>query len=321
MLGAGAVGTAVGGRLALGGAEVVLVGRPWLRERLADGLRLSRWGEPEVRVPAARLRVETDREALAEVDLVLVTTKSRDTRAAAEGLPGVTPVVSLQNGVRNVDLLRAALPGRAVWPGMVPFNVVWTADGRVHQGTSGPIVVAPEARALVDAIRAGGGDALAHPDVRAVQWGKLLLNLNNAVNALSGLPLRAQLSDRRWRSVLADVIDEGRAVVRAAGVRARGVGLLRPGLAPTVLRLPDVLFFRVAGAMVRIDPQARSSMADDLDRGRPTEVDELNGEITRLGPAPLNARLVALVRQAEAGGPRGLGPEQVRGGGVGRARA
>jgi 2-dehydropantoate 2-reductase len=237
---------------------------------------------------------------------VIVTTKSRDTAAAALSIPAGVPVVaSLQNGVRNGAAIRAALPGRTVWPGMVPFNVVWTDDGRLHQGTSGPVVLPPEAEAVVAALRAGGCDARTHVDVAAVQWGKLLLNLNNAVNALAGVPLREQLSDRGWRLLLADVIDEGRRVLRAAGVRAQGVGLLRPGLAPTALRLPDLLFFRVAGAMIRIDPEARSSTQDDLARGRPTEVDELNGEIARLGEAPLNAGLVRLVRAAEGhGSPR-----------------
>lgn len=309
ILGAGAIGCTVGGRLALGGADVVLVGRDRVGDLVKAGLRLSRWGEEPVAVPPERVTFTTDPGALAGCDVVLVATKSSGTEAAARTLHEVlgsrVPVGSLQNGVRNPAILARELPGRPIWPGMVPFNVVWTDDGRLHQGTSGPVVLPVDAAAVVAAIRAGGGDAVTHVDVPAVQWGKLLLNLNNAVNALSGLPLREMLSDRGYRRILADVIDEGQATLRAASIRVRGVGRIRPGLAPFALRLPDLVFFRAASAMIRIDPEARSSMADDLARGRATEVDELNGEIVAVGErigrsTPLNAGLVRLVHTRES---------------------
>lgn len=309
ILGAGAIGCTVGGQLAIGGTDVVLVGRSGVGERIAAGLRLSRWEREPVRVPPERVTFGTGPELLRGCDVVLVATKSSGTGEAGRSLRGVlgpgVPVGSLQNGVRNAGILACELPGHPIWPGMVPYNVVWTDDGRLHQGTSGPLVLPLAAEALVARVRQGGGEAVTHPDVPSVQWGKLLLNLNNAVNALSGLPLREMLSDRGYRRILADVIDEGRTVLRTASIRPRGVGRLRPGLAPTALRLPDWLFFRAASAMIRIDPEARSSMADDLLRGRLTEVDELNGEIVRVAAqqgatAPLNAGLVRLVHARES---------------------
>ncbi|RUX83642.1 2-dehydropantoate 2-reductase, partial [Mesorhizobium sp. M2A.F.Ca.ET.040.01.1.1] len=93
---------------------------------------------------------------------------------------------------------------------------------------------------------------------------------------------------------------------------------LPPALLPKVLRLPDWLFGLLARRMLAIGPQARSSMWDDLKRGRPTEIDELQGAVIRLArqagiPAPMNERVAALVRQAEAEkrGPPGLGPDAV----------
>lgn len=309
ILGAGAVGCTLGARLAHGGAQVVLVGRPSMAARVEQGITLSRWGDPVISVPRDRFRFETEVAALRGCDTVLLCVKSRDTPEAARQLaaeiqPG-TVVASLQNGTDNPRVLGEALPGCRIWPGMVPFNIVYDDEGRFHQGTSGPVVLPRGAEALVAGLRAGGAEARTHRDVPGVLWGKLLLNLNNAVNALSGLPLRQQLSDRRYRLQLANVMQEGRRVLRAAGVRARGVGRIRPGLAPLALRLPDRVFFRVAATMIAIDPQARSSMADDLDRGRPTEVDALNGTIVHLAqragvPAPLNATLVRLIHQAEA---------------------
>ena len=187
------------------------------------------------------------------------------------------------------------------------FNVVWdTAEGggaRFRQLTSGPVAVERDGvPGLVSALRDAGLDVVEAPDMEAVQWAKLVLNLNNAVNALSGLPLAAQLSQRRHRKVLAAAMNEAWACLDAAGIRPAAIGRMRPRLAPRILPLPDWLFRLLAAPMIRIDPAARSSMADDLERGRPTEVQDINGEIVALGrkmgiPTPVNERLVAAVEQ------------------------
>lgn len=318
IVGAGAIGCTLGARLARGGAQVLLVGRPWLVERVSAGLVLSRWGEPPVAFPEG-ISASDQISAIADCDVVFVSTKSKDTRAVAREiaavLPAGKPVGSLQNGVRNAGILANELPGHTIWPAMVPFNVVWLDEGRrLHQGTSGPVVLPRDAADVVAVLVEGGAQAVTHADVEAVQWGKLLLNLNNAINALSGLPLREMLSDRGYRKILASVIREGRDTLRAAGIRAVGVGRMRPGLAPFVLDLPDWLFFRAASAMIHIDPLARSSMADDLARGRTTEVDDLNGEIVSRAAssgriAPLNAALVRLICDAQRDGVRPLPPD------------
>jgi 2-dehydropantoate 2-reductase len=137
-----------------------------------------------------------------------------------------------------------------------------------------------------------------------VQWGKLLLNLNNAVNAISGLPLKLQLSQRAYRRPAALLIHEALDVLNAAGIRPAKVGRVTPKLIPPLLRLPDFLFARAAGAMLRIDPHARTSMSTDLQRGHLTEVDYLNGEVVRLAKtlgrcAPFNQRICELIHLAE----------------------
>ena len=140
-----------------------------------------------------------------------------------------------------------------------------------------------------------------HADLAPLQWGKLLLNLNNAVNALSGLPLREQLMQRDYRVCMAALIAEALAAMRAAGVTPQRLAPLPPDWLPAVLRLPTPIFRVLAARMLRIDAQARSSMADDLAAGRSTEVDALNGEVLRLArahgvPAPVNQRTIELVR-------------------------
>lgn len=155
-------------------------------------------------------------------------------------------------------------------------------------------------------------------DVQEVLWGKLLLNLNNALNALSGLPLAEELSDRRWRALLAMQMDEALNVMDRAGIKPAKLAGVPPGFLPTILRLPDWLFRRIAGRMLAIDPHARSSTWDDLQKGRSTEIAEFQGEIAELAlkhaiPAPLTDRIIELISEAERAG-RGspaLTPDEV----------
>jgi 2-dehydropantoate 2-reductase len=185
---------------------------------------------------------------------------------------------------------------------MVPYNVAEIGPGRYHRGTTGTLAAQddPTLRALAADFARAGLPRQLHDDLRAVQWGKLLLNLNNPVNALSGLPLRAQLMDRGYRLCLAALQTEALGLLKHAGIAPAQVGALPAHRIPMLLRLPTPLFKLIAARMLRIDPKARSSMADDLAAGRTTEIDALCGEVVRLAEsmgrtAPRNARMVAAV--------------------------
>jgi 2-dehydropantoate 2-reductase len=252
--------------------------------------------------------------------VALLCVKSGATAAAAADLAAVLPpgsvVLSLQNGVSNAVVAQAAAPALVVLPGMVAFNVAELGPGRFHRGTAGALAAQdhPVLAGLRPLFEAAGLGLTLHADLRPVQWAKLLLNLNNPVNALSGLPLRAQLMDRDHRIVLAALQSEALHALAAAGVRPARMTPLPPSRVPAVLRLPTPLFRLVAARMLRIDAKARSSMADDVALGRPTEIDALCGEVVRLAqgsgqPAPLNARMVQLVRDRDATSPPMSGRE------------
>jgi 2-dehydropantoate 2-reductase len=305
-MGAGAIGCYLGGRLAAAGADVVLVGRAALAGEIAQhGLSLTDYRGAELRIAPERLTVATDAAALAGCDFILVTVKGGDTESAGALLaPFKATIISFQNGLHNAHRLRAALPGRSVLAGMVPFNVLREREARFHQGTNGRLAVERGASALVTALRAAGLPADEHDDMLPVQWGKLLVNLNNSVNALSGIPIQQMLAQRDYRRVMAACVREALSLLGAAGIRPVLEVKLPPRLVPSVLELPNWIFLRLARAMMHVDPQARSSMWDDLERGRKTEIDALNGEVVRLAErlgraAPVNARIVELVRAAE----------------------
>jgi 2-dehydropantoate 2-reductase len=151
-----------------------------------------------------------------------------------------------------------------------------------------------------------------------VQWGKLLVNLNNALNALSGLPLRRQLAQRAWRNLFADQMAEGLAAIRAERIRPVSPTPIPASWTPSLLRLPDAIFEVLLGRTMKIDPEARSSMSEDLQRGRRTEIDYLQGVVVEIAgrhglDVPLSRRIVALIKSAEATGKGspGLTPEQI----------
>jgi 2-dehydropantoate 2-reductase len=211
------------------------------------------------------------------------------------------------------------LPGRRVLGGMVPFNVIAAGEGRFHRATSGDIVIERDSAATAERLSVPGLKLRPTADIAGAQWGKLLVNLNNALNALSGLTLREQLAQRSWRRLLADQMTESLAALKAEGIRPVSPTPIPLRFTPHLLRLPDPIFNRLLGRTMKIDPKARSSMWEDLQRGRRTEIDYLQGVITGIAdrhglPAPLSRHVVELIRRAEAEGKGapGLRPDQIR---------
>lgn len=291
-MGAGAVGCWVGGQLQAAGVPVDFVGRPSVLEELRlAGLTLTDLDGRRTHLAPSSLRLHAEVPEAGMPALVLLCVKSGATAEAAAllglRLPAGTPVLSLQNGIGNPAIAAAAAPTLAVIPGMVGFNVVRASPGHWHRGTWGELAAArhPSLAGWQPAFAAAGLPLALHDDLRPVQWGKLLLNLNNPVNALSGLPLKRQLLDRDLRVVMAALIEEALAVLAAHGIRPAQLTTLPPHRMPTGLRLPTWLFRIAARASLRMDDKARTSMAEDVARGRPTEIDALCGEVVRLARA------------------------------------
>jgi 2-dehydropantoate 2-reductase len=310
--GAGSIGCFVGGMLAAGGARVALLARPRvIGEIEGHGLKLTSFEGGERHIAASQLTLSENPEILSRVGAVLVTVKSADTPEIADVIAQHAPhdavVISMQNGVGNASVLRERLPGRRVLAGMVPFNVVAPGEGRFHRATSGDIIIEQDDADTAKQLSVPGLTMRPSADIAGVQWGKLIVNLNNALNALSGLPLREQLAQRAWRELFADQIAEALAAIKAEGIRPVSSTPIPLNWLPHLLRLPDALFAMLLGRTMKIDPEARSSMWEDLQRGRRTEIDYLQGVITAIAdrrrlPVPLSRRIVALINSAEAAG-------------------
>ena len=312
VMGAGAIGLYIGGMLAEGGGKVAFATRGRTREAVSRGLALSRYDGFRAELKPQCYEIGGV-EALSDCDIVLFCTKSGDTEAAAEELAAHInancTVICLQNGVGNIETLRRVLPRHEIVAGTVPFNVVRLSANAVHCSMEGAVLVGPSraSERLVSLARVSRLKLEMRNDMEAMLWGKLLLNLNNGLNVVSGLPLRRQFADPGYRRVLAMAMDELLMALDAAGIPISGATRTNPRLIPRVLRLPTWLFRLVARQQLRMDETARSSSWDDLQEGRTPETRFLNGAVCDLAEAhgrsaPVNALICRLVDEAFAAG-------------------
>lgn len=316
VLGAGSIGCFVGGAWQAAGLPVTFIGRPSLSQDIGrHGLTLTDYSGWEIRLPPEEVDYRCDPGPLEEADIILVAVKSGDTAAAAaqiagHGSVGAT-VISFQNGISNMDVLQQVLQGRfEVARGMVRYNVVYLGDGHFHKAVAGDLWTERRKATRELAARIADGPARLglSEDMLGLAWGKLLINMNNAVNALSGRTLLNELQKRDYRLVFAAAIKEGLELLRRAKIEPAKVGPVSFPLFVHILKSPDWLFNTFFFRIWKIDPVARSSMSDDLAVGRKTEVDYLNGELIRLAEqlsvaAPVNRAIVELVHKAEGGAP------------------
>lgn len=290
VMGAGAIGCFYGGMLARAGASVTLVGRPQHVDAVRDrGLTLEMAGKRH----RVDLEATTAATGVADADLVLFCVKSGDTeqvgREMAPHLSASATILSFQNGVDNAERLQAVL-GRPVVPVAVYVATDMAGPGHVRHHGRGEIVLGPCPRGeeILALFGVAGIAARVSADAIGALWGKLVVNCAyNALSALTRMPYGRMIRQPGVEAVMRDVVAECLAVARACGV----------GLPPDVL--DGVL--GLAASM----PEQQSSTAQDLRRGKPTEIDHLNGFVIRKGeehgvPTPANRVLHALVKAAEA---------------------
>lgn len=296
VVGAGAVGCYFGGLLARAGAPVTLIGRATHVEAITrSGLFFEGLHFQESIAVAAT----TEMEAVRDAAIVLLCVKTLDTEQAAKSLvPYLAPgalVVSLQNGVDNVERIRAAT-GLDAFAAVVYVAAAMTAPGRVKHSGRGDLVLGDlvghgrqhQLEDLATLFTRAAIPCQVSANIQADLWAKMIINC--AYNALSALGRAryAQIVANPWtRAVMQRVIDEAIAVARAAGVRFPDTDLVAATL-------------KIGESMA----SALSSTAQDIARGKATEIDSLNGYVFRRGtelgvPVPVNQTLQALVKLLE----------------------
>lgn len=309
IIGAGYIGLYLGARLIEAGAEVVFVGRQRMRQHIDEnGLKINSYIPSPFEVKD--FNYVTDYSKMGEVDFALVTAKTTQMDEVllelAPHLSTHTKVVNLQNGVDNKDIFKKHNLTSSLVEGMVMFNVVINSSGELFQAASGPVIIdASAGEKLISVLKKAKFEFKATDNIEGYKWSKLLLNLNNSVNAVAGIPIKAELEQRAYRMVLAKLIEEAVQVSKAKKIKLENLTSVPPALIPFILRLPTSVFKIVAKKMVNIDPLAKASMLVDMERNSPTEIDYLNAKVVenakKLGlTAPANEKMVAIIKAAEA---------------------
>jgi 2-dehydropantoate 2-reductase len=291
VVGAGAVGCYYGGLLLRAGHEVTFIGRqPHVDAINAHGLLLDT-NAFKGHLPA---KAATNATALASPDLVLVCVKSADTEQAGRSLAGhlrpETSVLSLQNGVDNAPRL-SAVTGHAIIPVVVYVGSERAGPGHVRHHGGGDLAIGPSAasEALAQTLQAAGIRITIADDIDKTLWSKLIINCAfNALSAVAGISYGPMLEVEGTRDVVTRAVQEAASVARASGVS------ISDDIIEQILKIPANM------------PNQMSSTAQDLARGKPSEIDFLNGYVVRKGaelgiPTPTNQALQVMVKLAQRG--------------------
>ncbi len=322
IMGAGAIGSTIGGLLAEAGLNVVLIGRgPHVKAIKDKGLYID--GIKGVH-RVHNLKVTTDASGVEDADMVFLTVKSQDTEAAVHAIEPYTKegstIISLQNGVRNVDKIEEVLKEGNVLGGVALFNATFLQPGSVTLTMRGGILIgepdgeiSERAKMVANVTGKSGIKTKAVKNIKGVLWSKLMLNLNNSIMALCDIDFKGCYADKYTRKTSMLVMKEAVNVLEASGIKLGSPSVL---LSPSILtkglrvmvKVPDSLIpdrlIKIAASIPLLE-DVRVSTWQSLYKGKKSEIDYLNGEIVRLGEevgisTPVNRTLVQMVKNAES---------------------
>src|SRR6266853_3525227 len=298
VVGAGAVGGYFGGMFARAGAPTVFIGRKHFADSVTPGGLVLDKSDGQERI---KIDATVDMSAIRDCSLILFCVKASDTSATARQMAALVrpdaTVVCLQNGVDNADQVLAAANVAAV-PAAVYVAVSVPESGSVKHLARGDLIIGPTSERtthLADLFGRAGIPCRISDNIEGELWLKLLRNCAlNAISALGHARYGQIAQSDEAQKLMEQIVDEVLAVARAAGVVLPGVHDRQSGMAAAM---------ELATQMA----DAFSSTAQDLNRHQPTEIDALNGYISRRGaelgiPVPVNHALFTLVKLAEQTG-------------------
>jgi 2-dehydropantoate 2-reductase len=284
VLGAGAIGSVYAAKLSARHAVTVVVRRDHADAIRSEGLRLI--GRETL---TARVDAVTQVDAIAPRTIILLTTKVNASAAALTPIAGLvrddTVIVCVQNGLDSEGIARRAVGGRClVLRAITQFGAIFQSPGVINYTASGHTLLedGPHSAAIAEMLTACGLEGRVCPDIKTEIWRKLIYNcVINPITAIVGTEVGG-IADARLDPLKRLVIDECVAVARSEGVDFR-VDFL-------------ATIAEVFGASRTI-----ASMRQDLLRGRPTEIDHMNGAVVALGrragiDCPVNAGLTAIIK-------------------------
>jgi 2-dehydropantoate 2-reductase len=298
VIGSGAMGSLFGGKLSLAGHEVVLydVYREHVDKISRDGLAIEDADTGAVLV--SHPRATTDPRAVEGSHVLVIFVKSTVTAQAAAQFEAFaqrdTIALTLQNGLGNEAIIRRHFGPERTAAGVTSHGATFLGPGRIRHAGKGPTHIAMadgknlKLAALAEALVSAGFETRVESDVASLVWSKLVINVGiNALTAIIGQPNGALLSSEEAKAVMADLVSEAVTVAKARGIRI-------------TYEDPLATVYDVA----RRTGANRSSMLQDFDKHRESEIEFMNGAIVREAAeqglaAPVNLTITRLIKALE----------------------
>jgi 2-dehydropantoate 2-reductase len=317
VIGAGAVGSVIGGLLSKAGQDVTLIGRKAHVEAINEnGLVLNG--------PSGRMviRVRAAENLDFKPDLTLLTVKSQDVESSVKEVQQFlfgAAVVTMQNGVRSDDLVAGVLGKEHIISGVVINNDQFLEPGRASYSIpfsklalliGEPFGNKTDRLLSLSSLLNQALPTAISKDIRGAHWTKLIFNLTNAVPAVTGISFQEGTQYRRIRELSLALLREGLKVTEMAGINLTPVPGFPLALTKTLVRMPLQVSMPLMAKRMETalgETPVLGSTLQSIKRGRRTEIDYLNGEIVNLGkkigvPTPVNSLIVELVHQVETTG-------------------
>jgi 2-dehydropantoate 2-reductase len=314
VIGAGAIGSALGALLHRAGQNVVLIARPaHVAAIRQNGLHVN--GDMGNFIAS----IEAAETLNFRPDLTLLTVKTQDVVAAVKAYQAVlsdVPVVTFQNGVRSDQLVASILPRDQILSAVVLTHVTHLLPGKVTVVYRGKLILGRpfgERDGKLDEVARILNQAVPTQvtnNIQGAHWLKLIVNLNNALPAITNQTMNQVYANASLRNLAVGLMREGLRIIDRANIRLESLPQVSVALTRLVNWMPSGIAGRIAAAKVRqltTEWPLWGSTLQSIQRGRPTEIDYLNGEIAELGKrfgeaTPLNAKIVEWVHQVERTG-------------------
>jgi len=311
VIGLGAIGSIIGGLLAKSGEKIILIGKKnQVEEIRKKGIKINGINNS---ISIDNVTVSTDLSLISNSDIIIICVKSQDTQNLAEELKKFikksTLIISLQNGIRNSKILKQ-ITGNAVLSGIILFNALYIKPGEVTLTLKGGLILETnslyniQVENFIKVLNKFKIESILETDIEGFLWSKLVVNLQNAVTALTGQTIKESIVNKDSRAIIIASMKEGLDILKKLKIPYKTLPDIDPKITIRRLTILNSVLLKFGSRILKLDETARSSMWQSIYRKRPTEIGYINGEIVDLAKkndlkAPINTKLVELVKDVE----------------------
>jgi len=260
-----------------------------------------------------KINASDDFSQVQDADVIFVCVKAQDTQNVADELKKYIKksaiIISLQNGIRNSRILENTTGNRS-YSGVILFNALYSQRGEVTLTLKGGLIIEVDnyseniIKSFIESLKKFDIKIKLENVIEGYLWSKLIVNLQNAVTTLTNQTVKESILNNDTRAIIIATMKEGLSVLDKSGITYETLPDIDPKKTISRLEVLNSALLRRGSQILKLNENARNSMWQSISRGRPTEIDYLNGEIVNLAiennlNAPINTKLVELIKKAE----------------------